>query len=86
MKEKETRHGYTVGEKVYIKPSDWGVLKGIVTGFQKVGDKLPIIESNHPYKKGEKFSNTYDLDRISKTPTIKRFEWGIVEKTYTYQE
>lgn len=82
---KETRHGYTVGETVYVKPDDWGVLKGKIKGFQKVGKYLPIVECKHPYKKGEMFSNAFDLDSISKTPTIKKHEWKIVPVTYKYK-
>ena len=84
-KEVETLHGYTVGEEVYVKPSDCGVLKAVIKGFQKVGERLPIIECDHPYKKGEKFSNAMDLVRISKTPVVKIYEWSMVEKTYTYK-
>jgi len=84
--DKITQHGYTIGEEVYVKPTDSGVLRGIIKGFQKVDKELPIVESKHPYKKGEKFSNAYDLERISKTPTIKIFEWTMVEKTYNYEK
>ena len=88
MKEKEnkTYHGYKIGQTVYVKPSDWSVLKGKVTGFQCVDKHLPIVECNHPYKKGEKFSNAYDLDRISKTKTVKVIEWKLVTVKYTYKK
>ncbi|WP_396180281.1 hypothetical protein [Flavobacterium sp.] len=82
----ESNHGYTIGEEVYVKPTDWGVLKCKVVGFQVVGDKLPIVECKHPYKKGEKWKNAVDLDRISKTPVVKVLEWDIVEKTYEYKK
>jgi len=86
FKEAETLHGYTVGEEVYVKPLDYEILKAVIKGFQKVGKRLPIIECDHPYKKGEKFSNAMDLERISKTPVVKIYEWSMVEKTYTYGE
>jgi len=82
----ESFHGYTVGETVYVKPSDWNVLKCVITGFQIVDNRLPIVECDHPYKKGEKFKNAINLDRISRTPIIKLYEWGLVEKTYTYEK
>jgi len=82
--ENKTYHGYKIGQIVYVKPSDSSVLKGKVTGFQCVGEHLPIIECNHPYKKGEKFSNAFNLDRISKTKTVTIAEWKLVNVKYTY--
>ena len=81
----ETRHGYKVGQVAYVVPNDYNeVLKGIVTGFQKVGDFLPIIECNHPFNKGEKFKNAYSLNRISKTKTVTVVEWKLVNVKYKY--
>lgn len=84
IKEK-SYHGYKIGDVVYVKPDDAGVLKGIVKGFQVVDNHLPIVECPHPYKKGEKFSNAFDLNRISKTKTIKVIEWQMVEVKHTYK-
>lgn len=80
-----TKHGYTVGETIYVKPNDSGVLKGKVKGFQAIGENLPIVECKHPYKKGEMFSNAFDLDSISKTPTIIKKEWKLVDVKHTYK-
>lgn len=84
--EKQTYHGYKIGQIVYVKPNDWGVLKGKVKGFQAIGEHLPIVECNHPYKKGEKFSNAFDLNRISKTKTVSVIEWKMVTVKYKYKE
>ncbi len=78
-------HGYEIGQTVYVKPSDADVLKGVVVGFQEVGDHLPVVECDHPYKKGEKFSIAYSLDRISKTTTVTTFEWRLVPVEHEYK-
>ena len=84
---KETYHGYKIGQTVYVKPNDCSsVLKGKVVGFQRVDRHLPIVECDHPYIKGEKFSNAFDLERISKTKTIKVAEWKLVTVKYTHKE
>lgn len=77
---------YKVGDIVYVKPNDSKVLKGVIVSFQAVGDKLPIVECDHPYKKGEKFQSAFGLERISKSKIIKIVEWGLVERKYKYQE
>jgi hypothetical protein len=82
----ESYHGYKIGQIVYVKPNDSGVLKGKVTGFQRVDNHLPIVECDHPYKKGEKFSNAFDLDRISKTKTVSVIEWKLVTVKHTYKK
>lgn len=88
MKEAEdkTYHGYKIGQTVYVKPTDWSVLKGKITGFQCVDNHLPIVECDHPFKKGEKFKNAYDLNRISKTKTVTVAEWRLINVKYKYKE
>ncbi len=67
MKNKEiTNHGYKKGDKVWIKPNDCGDLKGVVIGFQVVGNKLPIVKFRMPWGDKRKFkSNAFDLNRVS---------------------
>ena len=77
-------HGYLIGESVYVKPNDTKVLKGTVVDFQKIDKKLPIIEFENPYKKGEIIRNAFDLNRISKTPILIIPEWRLVEIKYEY--
>ena len=86
MKKIQSYHGYKIGDIVYVKPNDSGVLKGKVISFQKVDNHLPIVECKHLYKKGEKFSNAFDLDRISKTTTVKGIEWKLVETKHKYKK
>lgn len=78
----DSYHGYEIGDIVYVKPRDYKVLKGTVIGFQKIGNHLPIVESEI---KGEKFSNAYDLSHISKTETVTIHEWRLVPIEYKYQ-
>lgn len=80
------KHDYKIGDKVYVKPNDSKVLKGVVIGFQKVGKMLPIVECENPFKKGEKFRNAFDLEYMSKTPTIKVVEWRLVEVEHKYEK
>lgn len=80
-----SHRSYKIGDTVYVKPDDWDVLKGKVKGFQKIGQHLPIVECKHPYKKGEMFSNAFDLACISKTPTITRHEWKLVPIKHIYK-
>lgn len=86
MKKEESYHGYKIGDIVYVKPNDSGVLKGKVKSFQIVENHLPIVECKHPYKKGEMFSNAFDLDRISKTKTISTIEWKLVTVKHMYKD
>lgn len=79
-------HGYSTGETVYIKPNDAKVLKGTVVDFQRIGNNLPIVEFNHPYKKGEVTRNAFDLIKISKTPILIIPEWRLVDIKYEYNE
>lgn len=51
----------------------------------KVDNHLPIVECNHPYKKGEMFKNAFDLNSVSKTQTIKKYEWKLIEVKYKYK-
>jgi hypothetical protein len=84
MENKKSYHGYKIGDTVYVKPHDSGVLKGVVKDFQSVGNNLPIVTCHHPYKKGEYFSNAFDLDRISKTKTVTTYEWKLVPVKRTF--
>lgn len=83
---KESNHGYSIGDTVYVKPSDWSVLKGKVKGFQSTDRKLPIIECAHPYKKGEVFLRAFDLELISKNKTITVYEWKLVPVKHIYKK
>ena len=84
--DKTSYHGFKVGDVVYVKPNDSGVLKGVVKGFQVIDEHLPIVECNHPYKKGEKFKNAFDLNCISRTSTVTKYELKLVSVKYKYKK
>lgn len=83
---KNSYHGYSIGDTVYVKPADSNLLKGIVIDFQRLGNNLPIVEFNHPYKQGEICKNAFELTRISKKPTLIIPEWRFVNIEYKYHE
>lgn len=74
-----SKHGYKIGDIVWVKPNDANVLKGKVIGFQVVDDHLPIVEADNPYEKGKKFKNAFDLNRINPYKKGKTFyEWKLI--------
>jgi hypothetical protein len=82
----ETKKDYKINDVVYVKANDCNkLLKGKVIGFTKVGEIKPIIEAEHPYKKGETFQNAFDFESISDKPILKKLEWSIIEKIYKYE-
>lgn len=82
----DIKKDYKINDVVYVKPNDYNkLLKGKVIDFTKVGTIKPIIEAEHPYKKGETFKNAFDFESISDKPILKKLEWSIVEKIYNYE-